>query len=55
MQLTLAMLAPRVEFRSLMKEPESKANYWPVVGLVLWSAVILLILYLVGHFLFRRW
>jgi len=27
-------VAPRVEFRSLMKEPESKANYWPVVGLL---------------------
>jgi len=42
-----------------MKEPESKPNYWSVVGLLLWSAVILVIFagagYLVGHFIFGRW
>ncbi len=42
-----------------MKEPESKPNYWSVVGLLLWSAVILLVLsgaaYVVGHFIFGRW
>jgi hypothetical protein len=42
-----------------MKEPESGPNYWSLVGLVLWSAVILLIFagvgYLVGHFIFGRW
>jgi len=36
-----------------MKEPESKPNYWSVVGLLLWSAVILVIFagaaYLVGQ------
>jgi hypothetical protein len=42
-----------------MKEPESKPNYWSVVGLLLWSAVILLVFsgaaYVVGHFIFGRW
>jgi hypothetical protein len=42
-----------------MKEPESKPNYWPVAGLLLWTGVILLIFggatYLVGHFIFGRW
>jgi hypothetical protein len=41
-----------------MKEPESKPNYWSVVGLLLWSAVILLVVggaaYVVGHFIFGR-
>jgi hypothetical protein len=39
----------------IMKEPESKPNYWSVVGLLLWSAVILLAAYVVGHFIFGRW
>ena len=39
----------------LMKEPDEKGEHWAVVGLLLWSAVILLIFYLVGHFIFRRW
>ena len=38
-----------------MNEPESKPSYWSVLGLVLWSAAILLILYLVGHLIFGRW
>jgi len=42
-----------------MKETESKPNYWSIVGLLLWSAVILLVFggaaYVVGHFIFRRW
>jgi len=39
----------------LMKEPGEKGERWAVVGLLLWSAVILLIFYLVGHFVFRQW
>jgi len=42
-----------------MHEPESKPSYWSVIGLVLWSVVILLIVggvvYFVGHFFFGRW
>jgi len=39
----------------LMKEPDEKGERWAVVGLLLWSAVILMIFYLVGHFVFRHW
>jgi len=39
----------------LMKEPDEKGERWAVVGLLLWSAVILLIFHLVGHFIFRQW
>jgi len=45
----------RLESFWIMKEPESKPNYWSVVGLLLWSAVILLAAYVVGHFIFGRW
>jgi len=40
-------------FEAIMKEPDEKGERWAVVGLLLWSAVILLIFYLVGHFVFR--
>ena len=44
------------EFRfEAMKEPDEKGEPWAVVGLLLWSAVILMIVYLVGHFVFRQW
>ena len=41
-----------------MDKLESKPSYWSVVGLVLWTGVVLLIvgvvIYLVGHFIFGR-
>jgi len=49
-------VAKRESFVSkLMKEPDEKGERWAVVGLLLWSAVILLIFHLVGHFIFRQW
>jgi hypothetical protein len=42
-----------------MDELESKPSYWSVVGLVLWTGVVLLIIggvvHLIGHFIFGRW